>query len=351
MAMKILQVCPGYFPSIGGVEEHVRNISERMTRQHEVTVFACDSSGRLAKEEEMNGVLVRRFKSFSPSDAYHVSFEMIKELRSSEFDIVHGHSYHAFPLFFSRYARKKRFMVTPYYHGHGHTPVRDSLIRLYKPFGKKIFREADKVIALSNHEKDLLIKSFKIDGDKIAVIPSGINLAEFKDLEKVEGKHKTILYVGRLEEYKGLQYVIQALPLLDAGMRLEIVGNGPYKEHLIRLTKGLGLEDRIDFYHDLPREELLHRYADADLLVLLSRYESFSIVVAEALASKTPCIVADTSALREWIDNENCFGVDYPVIIDRLAGLINEIIGRQVGEVKLWDWDQVVEATVRVYKG
>lgn len=351
MAMKILQVCPRYFPSIGGVEQYVRNISERLAHKHEVTVFATDPSGELPKAERINGVLVRRFRSFSPSDAYHVSFEMLREFRKSEFDIVHGHNYHAFPLFFSRYARKKRFIVTPYYHGHGHTPVRDSLIRLYKPFGKKIFREADKVIALSNHEKGLLIESLKIQGDKIVVIPSGINLAEFKDLEKVKGKHKTILYVGRLEEYKGLQYVIQAEPLLDAGMRLQIVGNGPYKEHLIRLIKELGLEDRVDFYQDLTREELLHRYAAADLLVLLSRYESFSIVVAEALASKTPCIVANTSALREWIDNENCFGIDYPVIIDKLAGLIDEVIERKVGEVKLWDWEEVVEEMVRVYKG
>lgn len=349
--MKILQVCPGYFPAIGGVEEHVRNISARLAREHEVTVFATDPSGELPKEEKINGVLVRRFKSFSPSDAYHVSVEMLRELKRSEFDIVHGHNYHAFPLFFSRYARKKRFIVTPYYHGHGHTPVRDFLIKFYKPFGKKSFQEADKVIALSNYEKDLLIRIFNMDNDKIAVIPIGIDLAEFKDLEKVKGKHKTILCVGRLEEYKGVQYIIQAVPLLDAGMRLEIVGNGPYKEHLIRLTKGLGLEDRIDFYQGLSREELLHRYAAADLLVLLSRYESFGITVAEALASKTPCIVANTSALKEWVDGENCFGVDYPIIIDQLAKLLNEVIGRKVGEVKLWDWDDVVEETVRVYEG
>ena len=349
--MKILQVCPKYFPSIGGVEEHVRNISERLVREHEVTVFACDPSGELPKEEKINGALVRRFKSFSPNNAYHISFEMLRELRRSEFDIVHGHSYHAFPLFFSRYAKKRRFVVTSYYHGHGHTLVRDSLIRLYKPFGKKIFQEADKVIAVSNYEKALLAKDFKIDNDKIAVIPIGIDLEEFKDLEKVGEKRKTILCVGRLEEYKGVQCIIQALPLLDVGIRLEIVGHGPYKEHLIGLTKGLGLEDRIDFYQDLPREELLHRYANADLLVLLSRYESFGITVAEALASKTPCLVANTSALKEWVDNENCFGIDYPIIIDRLAGLINEVIGRQVGEVKLWDWEEVVEETVRVYKG
>ena len=349
--MKILQVCPGYFPSIGGVEEHVRNISERLAHEHEVTVFACDSSGRLPKEEKINGVLVRRFKGFSPQNAYHVSFEMLRELRGSEFNIVHGHNYHAFPLFFSRYAKKKRFIVTPYYHGHGHTPVRDSLIRLYKPFGKKIFREADKVIAVSNYEKAILAKDFKIADDKIAVIPIGIDLEEFNNLEKVRKKHKIILCVVRLEEYKGVQYIIQALLLLDAGMRLEIVGNGPYKEHLIRLIKELRLEDRIDFYQGLSREELLHRYSAADLLVLLSRYESFGIVVAEALASKTPCIVANTSALREWIDNENCFGVDYPIIIDQLAKLLDEVIGRKVGEVKLWDWDQVVEELLKVYEG
>jgi len=45
--MKILQVSPGYFPAVGGVEEHVRNISERLAREHEVTVFATDPSGKL----------------------------------------------------------------------------------------------------------------------------------------------------------------------------------------------------------------------------------------------------------------------------------------------------------------
>jgi len=349
--MKVLQVCPKYYPAIGGVEQHVRNISERMSREHEVTVFAADPSGELPKEENINGVLIRRFKSFSPSDAYHVSFEMLRELRRSEFDIVHGHNYHAFPLFFSRYVRRKRFIVTPHYHGHGSTMTRDSLIRLYKPVGKKIFREADMVIAVSNYEKALLAKDFKIADDKIAVIPNGIDLAEFKDLEKVRKKHKTILYVGRLEDYKGVQYVIHALPLLDAGFRLEIVGNGPYREHLTGPSRKLGLEDRIDFYQDLPREELLRRYANADLLVLLSKYESFGITVAEALASKTPCIVANTSALTEWVDGESCFGVDYPIIINRLASLINEVIGRKVGAIKLWDWDEVVEETVRIYKG
>jgi glycosyltransferase involved in cell wall biosynthesis len=84
---------------------------------------------------------------------------------------------------------------------------------------------------------------------------------------------------------------------------------------------------------------------------MLSKYESFSIVVAEALASKVPCIVANTSALKEWIDNKNCFGIDYPISIERLAQLINSVIGREVGDVQLWDWDDVVTEVLKVYKG
>lgn len=65
--MKILQVCSGYFPAIGRVEEHVRNISEWLAWEHRLTLFATDPSGELPKEESINGVLVRRLKTSPPA--------------------------------------------------------------------------------------------------------------------------------------------------------------------------------------------------------------------------------------------------------------------------------------------
>lgn len=347
--MKILQVCPKYYPSIGGVEEYVRNISERLAREHEVTVFACDPSGKLPKQEEINGVLVKRFKSFSPSDAYHISFQMAREFRKAEFDIVHGHSYHALPLYFSRNARRKKFIVNPYYHGHGHTPARNFLIKLYKPFGKKIFEDVDKIIAISNYEKELLLRDFAIEEDKLSVVPPGIDLAELGSLGGICKEPKTILYVGRLEKYKGVQHIIQSLPLLDKDFGLEIVGKGPYKAYLVVLVDKLGLNDRVKFYQDLSWQELLKMYRKTEVFTLLSQYETFSIVVAEALAAKTPCIVANTSALSEWIDNKNCFGIDYPINNAKLAELINKVTGKKVGDVKLWDWDEVARQIAELY--
>jgi glycosyltransferase involved in cell wall biosynthesis len=349
--MKILQICPTYYPAIGGVQEHVRNISERLAKEHEFTVFAGDPSGKLPKEEEINGVLVRRFKSFSPGGAYHIFFAMLNELKKSEFDIVHGHNYHAMPLYIARNARARKFVITPHYHGHGHTSLQNFLIKLYKPFGKRIFEQADSIIAVSKYEKWLLLRDFNMSEHKVSVIPNGVNLAEFDNLETIAKERKTILYVGRLEQYKGVQHIIQTLPLLDKDFHLEIVGKGPYKDNLMALVDRLGLNDRVKFYQNLARHELLNTYANADVFVLLSQYEAFSIVVAESLAAKTPCIVANTSALSEWIDNKNCFGIDYPVNTGELAELVNQVVVKKVGDVKLWDWDEVAWRIARLYEG
>jgi glycosyltransferase involved in cell wall biosynthesis len=68
--MKILQVCPRYPPDIGGVEEHVRNISERLARKYDVTVFTTDPTGKFQKKAIINSVKIRRFKSWAPSESY-----------------------------------------------------------------------------------------------------------------------------------------------------------------------------------------------------------------------------------------------------------------------------------------
>lgn len=349
--MRILQVCPKYYPAIGGGEVYIKNISERLAKQHEVSVFTGDSSGKLPREEKINGVLVRRFKSFSPGDSYHLSLAMARELKKSEFDIVHGHNYHALPLYFSRNAKSKRFIVNPYYRRIGSSPIRDLLIKLYNQFGKAIFERADKIIVLSEYEKHLVLNDFNINDEKISVIPNGVDLAGFDNLGGILRNSKEILCVSRLEEYKGVQHIIKALPFLSEDYLLEIVGKGPYKAELLALIDKLQLNNRVKFYQDLSRQELHKMYAGAGVFVSLSQHEAHCIAVTEALAAKTPCIVANTSAVSEWIINKNYFGVDYPVDNVKLAELITKVIGTEVGDIKLLDWDDVATETLKIYRG
>ena len=352
--MRIAQVCPRFYPHIGGVETHVYEIAKRLVKDFEIEVLTTDLTGKLPKFEEIDGITVRRFKSFAPGEAYYFSLDLYRYLKrnSEKYDVIHAHNYHAFPAFLAYLSRKNKFVFTPHYHAHGHTFFRNLLHRPYKLIGGKMFEKADAVICVSNYEKNLILKNFKVDVNKIHVIPNGVNLEEFKIAKKIKKEKdrsfKRILYVGRIEKYKGIDYIVKALKYLDDFI-LEIVGKGSYKPKIIELARDLGVLNRVRFYQDLSREELIKKYSEADVFVLLSRYEAFGIVVAEALASGTPCVVARTSALIEWVDNKNVFGVYYPVDIPKLVKLIEEVSNVEVKDVKLPTWDDVAERLVEVY--
>jgi len=351
--MKIAQVCPRYYPYIGGVETHVKEISERLAdRGFEVEVLTTDPTGYLPKEEFIGNVKVKRFRSWAPSEAYYFSEELRKHLlkHSEHYDVMHAHSYHAFPTLYAAQAKGRNGLIfTPHYHGSGHTFFRNLLHVPWKFIASKMFRRADRVICVSNYEKGLVMSKFEVEDEKISVISNGLNLEEFDGLGRRKKNCKVILYIGRLEKYKGVDYLVRCLPKLDGVFRLEIVGKGPYKKSLVRLVNKLGVQNRVRLYQDLPRNKLLQKYVDADLFVLLSKREAFAISVAEALASGTPCIVANTSALREWVDDENCFGIDYPIEIWNLANLIDKVVGKTVRGIRCSDWGDVVNKLESIY--
>jgi len=357
IALKILQVCPFNYGEIGGVSVHVKSISERLAKRHDVTVYATDPKMKYPRYEVVNGVKVERFKCYSPSDSYFLSWEMLFRLRKTECDIVHAHCYHALPMHFSTLAKCGKFIVTTHFHGVGHTPFRESLFKLFKPFGKRTLMKADKIIAVSEYEKSILCQWFGLKPDRVVVIPNGVNLSEFSGLKRQNHDYKSILYVGYLSSFKGPQYLVEVLPKLAKNVVLEIVGNGPLRPYLERRARELRVNDRVRFYQNLPRRELLQKYADADVFVLLSRYEAYSIVVAEALAAGTPCIVAKNSALSEWVDGETCFGVNLPINLGELAKLINNILDNGVDRrkmrkwvgTKILDWNEVADRLESIY--
>ena len=352
--LRVCQVCQRYYPYIGGVETHVKEISKRLVQRGiEVEVLTTDPSGKLQGTEIVDNVLVRRFRSFAPNEAYYFSPKLEQYLceEYKSFDIVHAHNYNAFPSLHAVRAKKTdRFVFTPHYHATGHTFARRMFHIPYRLLGKQTFEKADRIICVSEYEKCLVLKGFRVEKSRIVMIPNGINIAEIRRYTKRSKRGRIILCVGRLEKYKGVQYLIQVLASLSADIQLQIVGSGPYQSNLLKLATRLGLEDRIKFFHNLSQNELFQKYADADLFALLSNHEAYGIVVAEALCSGVPCIVANTSALSEWIDEKNCFGVNYPIDIQRLHDLAKDVMGKKVEMPKIIDWNEVTDRVSNVYK-
>jgi len=355
--MKIIQVCPRYYPDIGGVETHVKEISERLVKRgFEVEVVCTDPAGKHPKGDVINGVRVRRFRSIAPNDAYFLAPQIYFYLKKVKCDVIHAHNYHALPAFFAGLAKKDRkFVFTSHYHGRGHTGFRNILHKPYKFVGSRIFKKADRVICVSRYEKELIKKNFGLSDDKLVLIPNGINLEEFRIKGGVKDK-KTILYVGRLERYKGVQYIIKALPYLE-DYKLVIVGKGPYEGELKKLAFTINVNGRIEWLKDLSREELLEQYKSAGVFVFLSSFEAFGITVAEALVSGMPCIVAEKGALKEFVDDRICFGLSYPININELAEKIIEVSKRAIdflrlpkAEIEIKSWDEVVDEHEELYR-
>ncbi len=360
--MKILQICPHpYEEGMGGVSEYVRNISKILAENNDVTVFATDPRGTLPKYEVIDNVHVERYKRWAPGRAYYFSIELLRKLKKDKYDLVHSHSYVTFPFQISFLSQHKKLVYSTHMHEFPTTQFRRIALKFYNYIGKNILKKANKIIAVSFFEKMLLINNFGMNPDKISVIPCGINYDEFNDVMKNKKSRsvsspKNILFVGRLHEDKGVRSLIEVMPYLKSDVNLTLVGRGPLKGHLVERSRQLNISNRIKFKNQIPRKELLKLYHDADLFVLLSRHEAYSLSVAEALMSRVPCIVSNTSALTEWIDDVNCYGIEYPIDIIELSEKINCLleknlkvdIGNFLG-VKIKDWRDVVKELENIY--
>jgi glycosyltransferase involved in cell wall biosynthesis len=345
--MNIIQVCPRYFPAIGGVETHVQEISERLVRNgHHVEVICTDPRGVHPRLDCINGVHVRRFWSFAPHDAYFIAPGMFRYIRTLDADILHAHGYHAFPALLSKIAVKdKRFIFTPHYHGKGHTPLRNMLLKCYDPCGRTIFNRADRIICVSGYEKNLIIKKFGIPAEKLVIIPNGLNLSEFSTFTDKRNTTR-LLHVGRIEKYKGIQYIIEALPKMP-GYTLTLVGKGPFESELHRFAAEQGITDRIIWKKDISRQELMDEYASAGIFISLSKFEAYGITVAEALVSGLPVIVNRNGALQEFVDGESCIGIDPSA--ENLTEAIRSLKTTTGYRKRILDWDEVTGKIIETY--
>lgn len=346
--MKIVQVTPRYAPHVGGVETHVQQISERLVeRGHDVTVFTADAERNVERRETRNGVDMHRFRGVAREGAFHIAPHIATAVRRAEADIVHAHNYHSLPLFFAGLGiTDQRFFVTPHYHGASASSIRNVLLALYRPFGRWAIQQADEVIAVSDWEGARLQEDLGVDA---TVIPNGIDIERFADAEPEKRDRPYLLYVGRLEEYKGVQHVIRALPKLP-DYDLLVAGSGPYRDELAKIARDVAVNHRVEFLGYVDANRLPALYAGASVYVTLSEFEAYGMTVGEALAAGTPCVVRVAAALSDWTTADGVVLVEEPAP-STVARAVERAVCRQPGGQNVVSWDEVVDDLVRTYRG
>ncbi len=212
----------------------------------------------------------------------------------------------------------------------------------------------------------------KYRGSKI-VIPNGIDLEKFNPhlskIGKFLGRRINILFLGRIEERKGLIYLLRAYKILEkklgakwvsSNLRLIVVGKGPLKQNLERWTKINKLKNVV-FKGEVSEEEVPLYYSTCDIFCSPAVFgESFGLVLVEAMACKKPVIAFANEGYRQVLKGKGArFLVkprDYKTLAKKLEILIkNKKLREKMGdwgwqEAQKYSWSKVAGQVLDFYK-
>jgi glycosyltransferase involved in cell wall biosynthesis len=359
----IALVTPRYAPAVGGVERHVEALARGLLlRGLEVEVVTTDPTGRLPQVEELDGVRVRRFPTLANDGVFFLSPQLGNWLlrHSARFSLIHAHLYHtplAFQAALGAWRADRPLVLTPHYHGSGHSRLRRLLHPPYRRIGRWVVRRARQIFCVSQAELRLLEQHFG-GGLPSSVVPNGVELEELATARPLDrpAERRLLLAVGRLESYKQTDRLVSVLPSLPENYEAVIVGDGPLRAKIEAEAARLGLGRRLRLLGHLPRAELLAWYRSADVFVSLSQQESFGITALEAAAAGAPLVLSDIPAHREvagFLPPERAGFVRPGCGAAELARALQQADARgRAGDTRAWPlptWDRLAERAAAAY--
>jgi glycosyltransferase involved in cell wall biosynthesis len=364
----------------GGGEKQFYEISRRIAKRgHDVTVLTCRFQGQPAKDV-IEGVKIQRLgltrEAWTGSARKTLPAILSYILKTAKAglkikpDVVHCNTY--FPIYPGEIiARLNNVPIVSTFHDiyglRGWIESQESAIWGFLGHLTTIMAARfphDRIICVSPQCKQKLI-NLGVRKNKITVIPNGVDIALF-DSVRVEKVHHQILYVGRLVNFKHVDWLIKAFSQVvkevpDA--RLKIVGHGPERGNLELLAKNLGLKDRITFTGVTPTyEEVAKYYKESEVFVLPSTVEGEAIVLKEAMAASLPVIamkVRGSGVLSLVRNGENGFLIE-PSRQELMAKYITKLLLDQrlrnkMGQagrnfVEKFDWEVIANLTLEIYQ-
>ncbi|HLG25837.1 MAG TPA: glycosyltransferase [Candidatus Gracilibacteria bacterium] len=362
-------------PIYGGAERIMLELARNLNREKYSVMLACSKYKILdewCEHWEQNGMQVARLNVIHKHDPRH-HLQLKKILKKERPDILHLHLWNPGSC---RYAFGAVDKKTTKLISTEHDPF--PLNGIKNMLKKKGLKKTDCTIAVSDANRELLLKLYPDLESRIVTIHNGIDLEHFEkqllhfssqkkakirsDLMKAAHNDFVIVSVAALHPRKGLKHVIEAFAEIKKEApqtKLVIVGEGPQRKELTECIKKLGVSHEVMLLG--KQENIPEILKSSDLFVLPSVKEAFGIAVLEAMAAQLPIIASGVGGIPEIIKNNRSGLLVEPGNTEALKTAIQELMKNQPlsqklafvahHEVKNFDVKTMARRTEAIYDG
>jgi glycogen synthase len=231
---------------------------------------------------------------------------------------------------------------------------------------------ADRVIAVSQITKDIIVQRYQIPADKVEVIHNGIDSSVFEGIDPATQQtyvyldamkrhgYKVVVSLGRLTIQKGLPFLLeaaaQAVSVNDKLLFL-IAGSGDMREELIEKSAELGIADKVLFTGFIRGQQWRDAYRVGDMFVMSSVSEPFGLTALEAAGYGNAVILTKQSGVGEVLRSAMRYDfwdtdrlANQMVAIASESSLQNELVKGAREEFDKFSWYDVSQKCLAVYK-
>ena len=216
------------------------------------------------------------------------------------------------------------------------------------------------------------IEHYHLSPERVKIMPNWINLERFKsenspsqkgEVSPRAEKFKTLLFVHWLSKRKGADMIVPIMNNLKfkiKNLKLLVVGDGPYKEQLLKEIKDNNLEDYIEIVGVVPNKDLPQYYAQSDIFIMPSMEEGFPHVLLETMAIGVPYVASDVGAVREMSPEIAQRFLVKPHDVEMFAHKIETLLSdektyndfrkEELEKVKEYSLDRVIKKFIALFK-
>jgi rhamnosyl/mannosyltransferase len=361
--MRVLQLGKFYDPFVGGMETVLKEICESLAEQVQFQVVVANT--RFRTEHENRKVPVTRVASMGRLFSCSVAPSFPLWARRFDPDLIHVHLPNPLAELSALIADRDIPVVA---HFHSDVVRQRNLLRVYGPFLDAFYRRANCIVVPTPRhiEISMFVSKYR---EKCRIIPYGIPVSRFeldetgrKKVDELRDGLPSVLCVGRLVSYKGVEFLIRALEGMKA--RLWIIGTGPLEGSLRNLAQEKGLGNRIEFLGRVSAQDLVAYYHACDVFVLpsITNAEMFGVVQLEAMACRKSVISTNLPTGVPWVNQHGKTGYVVPPrnaaeLAKRIKHLIsNPQLREEMGEAGRMRVEQhftsanMAEAMMQVYQ-